>query len=137
MDISVKDLHNDMKKPSGIGGLDTLIDYVTQKLLIIDTTLKSFIPPQVCKMTHKLRHICGCKVCIIPKDMQIYLNIFRTRLVTYYNRSMLVDKHATFYLGLHVMHITKIFSPHMMNVYMLLSKMLPSESPIFLLNQRM
>ena len=96
MDISVKDLHNDMKKPSGIGGLDTLIDYVTQKLLIIDATLKSFIPPQVCKMTHKLRHICGCKVCIIPKDMQIYLNIFRTRLVTYYNRSMLVDKHANF-----------------------------------------
>ena len=42
-----------------------------------------FIPPQVSKMTPKLRQICGCEICIIPKDMQIYLNIFRTILVTY------------------------------------------------------
>ena len=93
MDISVKYLHNDMIKPSGIVGLDTWIDYVTQKVLIIDTTLKSFISPQVRKVPHKLRHICGCKLCIIPKDMQIYLNIFRTILVTYLQKN---------YVGRHI-----------------------------------
>ena len=93
MDISVKYLHNDMIKQSGIGGLDTWIDYVTQKVLIIDTTLKSFISPQVRKVPHKLRHICGCKLCIIPKDMQIYLNIFRTILVTYLQQNY-VGRHT-------------------------------------------
>ena len=33
-------------------------------------------------MTPKLRHICGCEICIIPKDIQIYLNRFIPKLVT-------------------------------------------------------
>ena len=54
MEISVKYLHNDMIKPFDNGGLDILLDSVTHKLLISDTTLRSFIPPQVRKMTPKL-----------------------------------------------------------------------------------
>ena len=82
MEVSVRDLQNYMIKPFENGGLASVVDYVTQKVLIYDTTLRSFIPPQVRKMTHKLRHISGCEICIIPKDMHIDLNIFITILVT-------------------------------------------------------
>ena len=51
LDISVRGLYNDMIKPSGDGELDSVVDLATNKLLIIDTTLRSFIPPQVRKMT--------------------------------------------------------------------------------------
>ena len=34
-------------------------------------------------MTIKLRQICGCEICIIPKYIQIYLNRSRNRLVKY------------------------------------------------------
>ena len=54
----------------------------TNKLLISDTILRSFVPPQVSKTTPRLRQICGYELCIIPKDMQIYLNRPRTKLVS-------------------------------------------------------
>ena len=60
MDIYVRDLQNDMIKPFDNGGLESLVDSVTHKVLISDTTLRSFIPPQVRKMTPKLCQICGC-----------------------------------------------------------------------------
>ena len=83
MDISVRFLHNHMIKPLEISGLTSVVDSVKRKLLITDTTLRSFMPPQVRKMTPKLHHIFGCDICIIPKEMQIDLNIFRTIHVTY------------------------------------------------------
>ena len=83
MEISVQDLHNDMIKPYQNDGLAIVVEYVTEKILISDTILRSFILPQICKMTPKLCHICGCEICIIPKGIQLYLNIFRTRLITY------------------------------------------------------
>ena len=83
MEIYVKDLHNYMIKPFDTGGLTSVVYSVTHKVLKIDTILRSFMPPQVSKITPKLRQICGCEVCIIPKDIHIDLNIFRTILVTY------------------------------------------------------
>ena len=82
MEISVRDLHNDKIKPFENGGLTSIVDSMTHKVMISDTTLKSFIPPQVRKMTPKLCHICRCEIWIILKDVQIDLNIFRTILVT-------------------------------------------------------
>ena len=38
MDISVMDIHNDMIKPSNNGGLESVVDYMTHKLLISDKT---------------------------------------------------------------------------------------------------
>ena len=107
MEISVRDIHNGIIKKSDNGGLESVFYYMTQKVLIIDTTLWSFIPPQVRKMTPKLRQVCGCESCIIPKDMYIYLNIFRTRPVIYLQQKS-VGRHtrATVYLLLQVMHIT-------------------------------
>ena len=65
MDISVRDIHNDMIKPYEIGGLASVIDYVTQKLMISDTKLRSFITPQISKINPKLFQICGCEIFII------------------------------------------------------------------------
>ena len=60
----------------------SVVDSATKKLLIKYTALRYFIPPQISKMTHKLRHICRYELCIIPKDTQLDLNISRTRIVT-------------------------------------------------------
>ena len=78
----VREIQNDMIFLLN-SGLERVFDSVTQNLLISDTTLKSFIPPQVRKMTPKLRQIFGCDICIIPKDIQIGLNRFRTINVIY------------------------------------------------------
>ena len=83
-EIYVRDLQNDMIKPFDNGGLASVVDSPTNKVLISDTTLTSFLTPQVSKMTPKLRQICRCELCIIPKDIHIDLNIFRTILVTEY-----------------------------------------------------
>ena len=69
MKISFRDLRNDMIKPSKNGGLASVVDSVINKVLISDTTLRSFIPPTVRKITPKLRQIFGCDICIISKDM--------------------------------------------------------------------
>ena len=76
-------IHNDTIKPYENGILVSVVDSLRHKILINDTTLRPFIPPQVRKVAPKLRHICGYELCIIPKDIHIYLNKFRTRLVTY------------------------------------------------------
>ena len=104
MKISVRCLHNYMIKPSKNDGLVSVVDSVTQKLLIIDKTLRLFIPPQVRKMTPKLRHICGCELYIISKYMQIDLNIF----INIYKIIMLGDILSTVYLVIQSMYITKI-----------------------------
>ena len=83
MDISVRDIHNDMIKPYENGGLESVVGYVTQKYPISDASLRLLIPPQVWKMTTILRQICEYELCIITKDMNIDLNRLRTRLVTY------------------------------------------------------
>ena len=56
---------------------------MTHIVLISDTTLRSFVPPKNCRMTPKSHQICGCELCIIPKDMHIYLKRPRTRIVIY------------------------------------------------------
>ena len=50
--------------------------------MISDTPLRSFIPPQVRKITPRLRHICGFELCIILKDTKISLNRFRTEILS-------------------------------------------------------
>ena len=72
-------LQNDKIKPYGNGRLENVVDSVTQKVPISDATLRSFIPPQVWKITPRLRQICGCELCMIPKGINIDLNIFRKK----------------------------------------------------------
>ena len=121
MDIYVGDIHNDMVKLYDIGDLGILVDSATNRVMISDTTLRSFILPQVWKITPRLHNICGFELCIIPKDMQIGWNIFRTSIVTYSHKNQLVDIHSTVHIVLQVIHITMIKCFHMVNVYMLIS----------------
>ena len=59
MEISVRGINNYMIKPYDNGGLESVVYSVTHKLLISDTTLRSFMLPQVLKTTAILRQICG------------------------------------------------------------------------------
>ena len=83
MEVYARGIHNFMTKPFYNCGLKNVVDSVTYKVLIIDTKFRSFIPLEVRKMPPKLCHICGYELCIIPKDMNIDLNIFRTIPVAY------------------------------------------------------
>ena len=83
MDIFVKDIRKNMIKPSDNSGQDRVVYSMTKIALISDTGLSSFIPPKFSKMTPRLRQICGCDICIIPKDMHIDLDTFRTNIVTH------------------------------------------------------
>ena len=76
------DKQNDTIKLSDNVGLESVVDSATHKLLISDTTLRSLIPLKVSKTIPNVCQICGREICIILKDIQIYLNIIRTILVT-------------------------------------------------------
>ena len=69
MEITLRNLQNNMIKSSMNGVLESVFDSVTHKLMICDKTLRLFIPTQVRKMTPKLRQICGCEICIISNHM--------------------------------------------------------------------
>ena len=81
MDIFVKDIRKNMIKPSDNSGQDRVVYSMTKIALISDTHLSSFIPPKFSKMTPRLRQICRCDICIITKNMQIYLNTLITNIV--------------------------------------------------------
>ena len=83
MEIYVRYLHNYMIKLSDNGRLEIVLYSVAHKNLISDTALRFLIPPQVRKMTPRLLQIRGCDIFIIHKDIQINLNIFRTKVVSY------------------------------------------------------
>ena len=136
LEIFVRDIHNYTIKPFDNGRLASVIDSMTQKLLISDTELRSFIPPQVCKTTPKLRHICGYEICTIPKDTQIDLNLFKTRLVTDLQHNYVGrDTNNTAFSTTSDEHYKdKIF--HMVNVYTIPSTINISESPVLILHQR-
>ena len=58
MAVYVRYIHNDTIKPFDNGELESIFYSVTHKVLISYRTLRSFIPPQVRKMTPKLCQIC-------------------------------------------------------------------------------
>ena len=134
MEVYVRGLQNDMIKPSNNCGFLIVVDPMTHKVLISDTTLGSFIPPQVRKMAPKLLLIFGYKLCIIPKDIQIDLNIFITILVIYLQqKSARIHTRNSLIITRSAVHYKEMFF-QMINFYMLLSKMKLSASPIFILN---
>ena len=108
---------------------------MTHKVLISDTMLRSFIPPNDRKMTPRLYHICRCEICIIPKDLQIHLSIFRTEIVTDLQHNYVgINTHNSEYITTNAAHYREKVFP-CGEFYMLLSKMQLSASPVLLLNQ--
>ena len=94
MAISVRDLHNDMIKPFDNGGLASVADSVTHKLMINDTKFRSFIPPKVCEMTPKLRQICVYELCTITKDIQIDINKAQNKTCKRFTTEACWDTHT-------------------------------------------
>ena len=63
--ISIRELHNDLIKSKNEGGLDEV--WNGKKLLVSDTGLRYMIPINVKKFTPRYKQICGCEVCIQAK----------------------------------------------------------------------
>ena len=78
--------------------LTIVVDYITYKVLIKETTLRSYIPPQVRKMTPKLHQICRCEIFIIQKDIHANLNRFRTIIVTDLQTEVCWETHTQYYI---------------------------------------
>ena len=70
MEIYVRVIHNDTIKPFENGGLAIIVDSVIHKVLIIDTKLRSFIPPQVHKMTPKYVRFVDAGFLSLLRDMR-------------------------------------------------------------------
>ena len=81
--------NGDVSSRNGFINIHTLSQYnyfgifkeICGEVQISDTTLRFFKPQKFRKLTPRLRQICGCELCIIPKDIQIRLIIIRTKLV--------------------------------------------------------
>ena len=136
LEISVMDLHNDMTKKSDNGGFPSIVDSVTQKVLIFDTPLRLFIPLQVLKINLKLRQICGYELFIFNNNIQIDTNKFRTRLVTYLQQKSVMRHTRNSLFSTNSSAYYKIKCFQMANVYRLLLKIHLSSSHVVLINQR-
>ena len=58
--ISIRELHNDLVKPMSEGGFAGARDK-EGNIIIGDTTLKRLLPPQLRKMTKRNKILCGCE----------------------------------------------------------------------------
>ena len=63
--ISIRELHNDLIKSKNEGGLDKV--WNGKKLLVSDKSLRYMIPINVKKFTPRYKQICRCEVCIQAK----------------------------------------------------------------------
>ena len=63
LQISIRELHNDMLLPPDEGGFKEARDE-TGNVRISDTALRALLPEQARKMTPRHKQMCGCEVCI-------------------------------------------------------------------------
>jgi len=85
LEISVRELHNDMIKPVSEGGLEGAIDD-DGKQIVSDTMLRSLLPKNMRRMTERHKMMCSCEVCITPKRLQLTLNSWRQRFLKQMDR---------------------------------------------------
>jgi hypothetical protein len=62
LEVSVRELHNDLLDLPANGGLDCARS-AEGKVLISDTALRYLLPPQLRRMTESHKQMCGCEVC--------------------------------------------------------------------------
>ena len=66
--MSVREPHNSLVSYPNDGGLkDARNEDV--KIIISDSTLRSFLPPQFKKMSARYKIMCGCECCISAKSI--------------------------------------------------------------------
>jgi hypothetical protein len=78
LEISIRELHNDLIAPPKSGGLAEARD-AEGHVIISDSVLRCLLPPQLRKMTERHKQMCGCEVCLKVISMQQSLNAWRHR----------------------------------------------------------
>ena len=78
LQISIRELHNDLVAAAERGDLPELLDS-NGRMIISDTRLRSILPPQLRRATQRHKQMCGCEVCLVPRSHQQSLNAFRCR----------------------------------------------------------
>ena len=78
--MPLQESHNQLIEPPEKGGLEGAVCKTTGKVLISDTALCSFLPPQLRRMSERHKQMCGCETCVISASMQQSLNAFHSRL---------------------------------------------------------
>jgi hypothetical protein len=78
LQISIRELHNDMLLPPDQGGFVDAWDE-SGNPRISDTALRALLPEQARKMTPRHKQMCGCEVCIQIGSLQQSLNAWRHR----------------------------------------------------------
>ena len=78
LEISVRELHNDLLDTPENGGLAEARDE-SGNILISDTALRYLLPPQLRRMTASHKQMCGCEKCLSIRSLQQSLNAWRFR----------------------------------------------------------
>ena len=79
LQISIRELNNNLIYQSSIYQLKEAIDEITGKPLISDTALHALTPKDVQKIIYRYKHMCGCKICVIIFSMQASLLCYRLK----------------------------------------------------------
>jgi hypothetical protein len=78
LEISVRELHNDLLDTPENGGLAEARDE-SGNVLISDTALRYLLPPQLKRMSASHKQMCGCEKCLSIRTLQQSLNAWRFR----------------------------------------------------------
>ena len=81
LEISVRELHQDLMRPPPIGLKDAFCK-VTKKLLISESYLRNMLPPQLRAMTFAQKQICGCECCTIMRMYHASLLKYRKTILS-------------------------------------------------------
>ena len=75
LEISVRELHNDMLLPENKGGFAGVRD-ADGCIIISDTTLRKLLPKELRPATETHKQLCGCELCNTAASLQKTLNAF-------------------------------------------------------------
>ena len=82
LEISVRELHQDLMKDPPIGFRGAYSTDVPKKLLISERYLRNMLPPQLKSMSFADKQLCGCSCCTITKMVHACLLKYRKRTLS-------------------------------------------------------
>jgi hypothetical protein len=80
LEVSVRELHNNLLEPPANGGLSCARN-AEGKVLISDTALRYLLPPQLRRMKESHKQMCGRKVCLCMRSYHSTLLGYRSRII--------------------------------------------------------
>ena len=84
LEISIRELHQDLLKPPPIGLADVYFKQ-SKKCLISESYLRNIIPPQLRPITFSQKQLCGCETCTVMKLLHSSLVKYRKKLLQAYD----------------------------------------------------